>query len=160
MKEIPLTQGYVALVDDEDFERVNAFKWFAVRDKRKVYARRSGERVGKSRLNVHMHRFILGCDKQVDHIDDNGLNNQKRNLRLANDSQNRANQRKQSRPTTSKFKGVSWHRAANAWVAQIGVNGTRKHIGTFKDEVDAAQAYNFMAEEIFGEFASYNTPLT
>ncbi len=158
MREIPLTKGYVALVDDEDYERVNAFKWFAAPHRRCIYARREEVRDGK-RVVIRMHRFIMGCPEDVDHADNDGLNNQRYNLRPANNGQNQANMRKQKRQTSSRFKGVYLHRQTGKWVAQVNINGKKTNLGLFRDEVDAAQAYNFAAEEAFGGFARLNVPL-
>lgn len=156
MKEIPLTKGYVALVDDDDYERVNAHKWYATVKARRgtttVYAGRQS-----MRRTILMHRFILGCKEKVDHIDTSGINNQRYNLRPANNSQNKANSRKAS-GRTSIYKGVSWHKDTQKWQAAIAVNWKTIYLGVFKDECDAAQAYNFAAEEHFGEFARFNTP--
>ncbi len=161
MKEIQLSKGYVALVDDADFERVSAIKWHASISKGKAYA--------KDHRSVAMHSFILGGVKGVDHGDGDGLNNQRYNLRPANqipaktttrtpqDIQNSHNRRKR-KGTHSLFKGVSWHGDTGKWAAYIKVNGRQKHLGLFRDDVDAAQVYNFMAEEHFGEFALLNTP--
>ncbi len=152
MKTIKLTQGYEAMVDDEDFERVNAFKWTAAVRKLKtmpplIYA---ASRQG------YLHRFILGCTGRVDHEDGNGLNCQRFNLRPCTQSQNGANKRKYN--GASKYKGVSWHAKLQKWQVHIKVRGTKMHLGVFSDEADAATVYNFAALEHFGEFALFNQP--
>ncbi len=101
-----------------------------------------------------MHRLIMGCREKVDHRDNDGLNNQRYNLRKSTDQQNCANRQKTR--GSSQFKGVV--RDRNAWQAYIKVNGVKKNLGRFKDEFDAAQAYNFAALEAFGEFARMNKP--
>ncbi len=160
MKEIPLTRGYVALVDDEDYERVNAIKWHPsiVRNKNgvTVYAGRSISISGK-RLTVYMHRFVLGseCPRKVDHQDTNGLNNQKQNLRPCSQSQNMANGLN-GLGGSSKFKGVSWYTSRNRWEAYITKDLVRRRIGYFKNEIEAAMAYNTAAVKAFGEFARLN----
>lgn len=150
MKEIPLTQGKVALVDDEDFSRVSALKWYAWRGQDgNWYARASAN-------SKYMHRFVRADIRgMVDHRDGNGLNNQKQNLREATDSQNQANRRKR-RPTSSQFKGVNWHEGTQKWRAQIKLLGKSRHLGLFLTESGAARAYNDAARLIFGEFASLN----
>ncbi len=154
--KIVLTKGYVALVDAEDFGRVNAHKWTAmVHDKgsyKRVYAYR--KQGGK---NVYLHQFILGS-KRVDHHDHDGLNNQRYNLRGIGQSGNIANARKTTKTKSSLFKGVFWCTQRQKWMARIKLHGKAMHIGTFKDEVDAATAYNFKAFELFGEFAHCNVP--
>lgn len=160
MKTIPLSKGYVALVDDEDFERVSAFKWF-VRIKKgkyfsRVYARRQVKIDGKCR-DVMMHSFILGVIG-VDHKNHNGLDNQRRNLRKATEGQNQQNGRQEG-GSLSPYRGVfkGW---GNKWRVRIRVNGKRIEVGSFADEVDAATAYNFAAYEHHGEFAIFNTPIS
>lgn len=157
MKELPLTQGYVALVDDEDYERLRVYKWHAVvipsKNKTAVYAARG---IWTEKRRIYMHREILACKEKVDHRDTNGLNNQRYNLRPATKSQNNMNQRKSR--GSSRFKGVAWDKIHGAWQAGVKKDGIRHHIGTFRDEADAAQAYNFKAEELFGPYARLNTP--
>ena len=149
MKEIPLTQGQVALIDDEDFERVNKFKWQATKKRNGYYARRSVYG-GNS---IYLHSFIMNTRSQLDHIDHNGLNCQKINLRLANHSQNQQNTKKKN-SGTSQYKGVSWN--GKKWFAQIKINGITKYIGLYDNEIDAAKAYDLEAEKLFGEFAQLN----
>ena len=158
MKEIKLTQGYVALVDDEDFERVNQFKWYAYvkhlyRKSGSVYAQR---RVQKS--TQQMHRFIIGVTDskvKVDHEDRNGLNNQRFNLRAPTDGQNGHNS-KVYETNKSGFKGVSWHKLHKKWQARISVNDRGIHLGLFTDPLEAACAYDMAAVKYFGEFAHCN----
>jgi hypothetical protein len=109
-----------------------------------------------------MHHFILGEKTRVDHHDGNSLNNRRGNLRIATQSQNRANIGKPSGNHSSRYKGVAWNKGKSAtgggWRAQIGFDYKKIHLGCFKDEVDAATAYNFKAFELFGEFARFNHP--
>ncbi len=162
MKEIPLTQGYVALVDDEDFERVNAHKWRAhVISKTPnllVYAVRSLTRINRKRTHIYMHHFILGSKSLRDHWDDNGLNNQRSNLRPATCAQNVANARKRG-GCSSRYRGVGWRRDIQKWTARIVKDGVEYRIGYFREECDAALAYNLKAYELFGDFARFNEPL-
>lgn len=157
MKEIPLTKGYVALVDDDDYPALSAVKWRVLRTKGgRFYAIRNGTRLpGKrprKRPVIAMHQVVAGY-KYPDHIDGNGLNNQRRNLRPANCSQNAANTR--HRGGVSLFKGVALSRSGR-WRAYIRVNYKQIHLGSFDDEKAAATAYNQAAKSHFGEYALLN----
>jgi hypothetical protein len=150
MKEIPLTQGKVALVDDEDFEAVSAVKWYA-QQSRVWYAAHKRDRL------VYMHRMILTAPPgmQVDHINGNGLDNRRSNLRLCSNSQNHANLRKRPE-TSSRFKGVYWNKARRKWHAQIKVNQCTFYLGLFESEEAAGAAYDRAAAEHFGVFSRLN----
>jgi hypothetical protein len=152
MKTIPLSQGKVALVDDEDFEYLNQWKWSAKCSGYSFYAQRMF-RINGIRKMIMMHRFILGVEKNrdIDHIDHDGLNNQKRNLRLVTHSQNMANSRK-GEGFTSKYKGVSFDKMNGKWVVDIA----GKRVGRFADEEEAARAYNEAAKKLYGDFAFLN----
>ena len=162
MKTITLAQGYVALVDDEDYERVNQFVWYPHFDRRKdgsvknVYAVRNVHINGKRTART-MHTLIME-HTPVDHRDHDGLNNQRTNLRKASGTQNNQNARKR-RDSTSGFKGVTWYKALNKWMAQIQNNGKKIHLGYFTDILDAARAYDAAALKYFGEFAVTNVML-
>lgn len=160
MREIPLTQGYVAVVDDRDYKRVSAYKWHAQVERRKdgsvkaVYARRN-KRVDEQGYVQHLHRFIMGVDdptKQVDHRDHNGLNNRRKNLRRCSNAQNQANRRVDV-DNRSGFKGVAWKKDKGKYQSRITVNGKMKFLGYFSDKKLAAEAYQAAAKSIFGEFA-------
>lgn len=153
MKEIKLTQGYVALVDDEDFEYLNQFSWHADKSKTNIYASRKITVNGK-RINQRMQWDVMG-NKWCDHIDLNGLNNQKSNLRKCTKQQNNMNQ-KPRKNSSSKFKGVSWKKKINKWQSQIEFNKKGIYIGVFQSEIEAAKAYDKKALELFGEFAWLN----
>lgn len=153
MKEIQLTQGQIALVDDEDFENLNQFRWCAVKIGRTFYAVRNVRIDGKKR-GVRMHCQILG-GKLIDHKDHNGLNNQKSNLRFCTASQNCMNKRKRKN-CVSIYKGVCFHKQHKRWLAHIKKDGKDNHLGYFVTEIDAAKAYNIKAVELFGEFANLN----
>lgn len=164
MKEIKLTKGYVALVDDSDYDHLSNYKWFAsICNGGKVYAGRNSKYIkGVKRFHISMHRYLLGLintdrNTVVDHIDGNGLNNQRANLRICSRSVNNAN-KKSKVGSTSKYLGVSlWKRLSGTtcWKAQISNKGTI-HIGFFETEEAAALAYNIKAIEIRGEFARLN----
>ena len=162
MKTIELTKGYVAIIDDGDYEMLAAHKWSAHENKHKdgairtVYARRGC--VEKKRYkNVFMHREVLGAgrDQTVDHINSNGLDNTRKNLRLCTSSQNSQNSRLR-KTNTSGFKGVSRQTQGQKWQARIEVNGINIHLGTFEFSKQAARAYDKAAKEHHGEFARLN----
>jgi len=155
MKEIALTQGKVALVDDEDFERVSQFKWFAHTDGTNWYALRK-KTIGGKEITIRMHQYVMGQTDEVDHRNGFGLDNQKRNLRFATTSQNQANKRKQRIPSSSKYKGVCFRKDTNKWRAYIGVNQHLLHLGSYDSEQDAAVSYNHAAMIYFGDFARLN----
>ena len=151
-RQVELTQGCVALVDDADFEVVNQHKWYIKRDKRK------DTKYAVMLDGTRMHRFILGLPSGssplVDHRDLNGLNNQRENLRTCTPAQNRSNTRKSH--GSSQFKGVSLK--GSRWVAYIKTNKKTKYLGAFEHELVAALAYDAAAREHFGEFARCNFP--
>jgi hypothetical protein len=151
---IALTQGLFAKVSPCDFDRVNQFKWNAQIGKTNNYARRGVWLAGKNRSRCErMHNFILGI-KWIDHLNGDGLDNRRENLRAATNSQNCANTRKLV-PRTSKFKGVYWDGVNSKWSAQVS-SGNKKRLGRFKEEIDAARAYDMAAIDAWGEFANTN----
>lgn len=161
MKCIKLTQGKYALVDDEDYEQVNKRKWYVSYDNKKWYARRNiTDPSTKKRIRIRMHREIMDCPKglDVDHVNHNGLDNRKCNLRICTHSQNLFNQLPRRTNTTSKYKGVYWNKKDRRWRASIGIDGKQIYIGNFSTEIKAAEAYGKKAKELFGEFAYLNLP--
>ena len=154
MKEIQLTQGKIALVDDADFERVNAYKWCYANGYAATRSK-DGKRGGK---NIYMHSFITGV-VDTDHIDFNGLNNQRHNLRAATRSQQQMHRRVWGQ---RKYKGVylsspQWGKMrAKPWFSQIQIEGKQIHLGYFLTEEEGAIAYNEAAIKLFGEFAVLN----
>jgi hypothetical protein len=149
MKEIILTRGYVALIDDCDFELVSKYKWQANVHNHVVYA---GTDVNRTR--ILMHRLILQAPKGilVDHIDHNGLNNTRDNLRLATRSQNGYNARL-SKGNTSGVKGVYWCNYYHKWCALIHTKEKRYHVGYFATLEEAAEATRIKRLELHGKFA-------
>ncbi len=160
MKEIPLTQGKVALVDDDDYEWLIQWKWHYHRSSndRGGYAATWGSHNLSPRPHTMMHRLILGATSgsQIDHVNHNGLDNRRCNLRLCTRSQNAANQRAWDRCKTSQFKGVSWHKSTRKWIAYGKAYQKMHHLGLFGTEREAAQAYNEFAVKTWGEFARVN----
>lgn len=155
MKNVPLTQGQYAIVDDEDYERVTQFKWQCHIDRSgQKYARRTDYSNGGKRL-VTMHSFIKPPPVGMinDHRDGNGLNNQKTNLRECTRSQNCMNRRSRQ---PHGFKGIAFNRQLQKWVAFIRTKGHTYHLGVFIEPISAARAYNQKAIELFGEFAKLN----
>lgn len=141
MKEIQLTQGQVALIDDEDFELVSQYKWYAqYYSHRDVYAGRS--RAGMRGKMILLHNFIVRPDEgyTVDHINRNPLDNRRCNLRLANSTQQVLNQGLKSNAKVP-YKGVAMVRSGK-YVACVGAFGDVNHIGTFDSPTDAALAYD------------------
>lgn len=157
MKEIPLTQGHVALVDDADFESVSKFKWHATKGLSGIwYARRNVRKPDGTRMTQRLHQFLMPGVLMVDHEDGDGLNNRRYNLRHCTPSQNQCNSRKRAGSSTSK--GVSWNLRQGKWIAYINLNGKRRHLGLFKSEDAAAQAYDTAARTLHKEFAAPNFP--
>jgi hypothetical protein len=139
MKEIPLTQGKVALVDDEDYERVSCLKWHVQRNCRTFYAKRNTPSKTGNQGAELMHRTILNNpDLEVDHIDGNGLNNQRSNLHLVS---HRRNQQNRHHPKTSRFPGVYWKKKDCRWVSQIKIDGETIYLGSFLTEEEAYFRY-------------------
>lgn len=159
MKLIPLTRGLSAMVDDEDYDYLNKFKWHAVKSRYTFYAVTNNfDKSISSKKSLCMHRMIIDVLEKpvlVDHADRDGLNNQKYNLRECSHSSNCAN-RKSRVNSTSNYIGVSWCKKAKKWKPQIMKDGKRTYLGAFKDEKYAALVYNEAAKRIHGEFANLN----
>lgn len=160
MKTIPLTQGKVAIVDDEDYEKLAGHKWYAQmgnneknKNKRIYYAARCAKR-----KTILMHREIMSCPEgmEVDHINGDTLYNRKSNLRICTHADNTYN--KKPKIATSSYKGVSVHNSTKKWYSQISYKHKKHYIGLFKHEVRAAKAYDNRALELFGEYARCNFP--
>ena len=162
-REVPLTRGYVAIVDADDYEKVAAFSWQAKIDRSKhdgsiirVYAHgRVGQYANGKPMMAKMHRVILGLtDSRIDcdHKNHDGLDNRRENLRVCTRSQNNHNRR----PKRWKFKGVSPTYGGKRWRATIRANGKQMHLGAFRTIEEAAAAYDKAALRYFGEFAQTN----
>lgn len=158
MKEIPLTQNKFAIIDDDDWDVVIQYKWYALKQRKKYYAVAHTKKVDGKDTLIGMHRLIMNAPSgvEVDHADRDPLNNQRSNLRFATASQQGTNKDKIP-GCSSKYKGVSWKRDCGLWIAQIRVKKLI-YLGTFKSEIDAAKAYDQAAIKNFGEFAKLNFP--
>ena len=158
--EIQLSQGLVGLIDEEDAEFVLRWKWYAIRSKHTFYViRNHPASEDRGRQTVRLHRELLKAPEvmEVDHINGNGLDNRRCNIRLATCAQNSRNRRSLI-GSTSHYLGVSWHKTNLRWQAQIQAEGRQIHLGVFVDEVDAAKAYDDAARLYHGEFARLNFP--
>lgn len=164
MKKIPLTQGKFALVDDEDFEFLNQWKWFFHINPKDSsgYAIRNGTRSATgTRRRIAMHRVLMKAKKKdiCDHKNGNGLDNRKNNLRLCDKFQSCWNRRKSIRKKLNALKGVTKvknHRGIPTyWIARICFKGTRIYLGTFKTKKLAESAYKKKALELHKEFAKW-----
>lgn len=153
MTQILLPDGLVALVDDEDTELVGKYKWVSRRERcgRTFYVQRNVILEDGRRTTQQLHQLIMGA-VGVDHINRNGLDNRRSNLRLATPSQNAAN----SGPRSGSYKGVTQRQAR--WRAQIRIDGHNMQIGTYDTPEDAARAYDARAFAAWGEFAYLNFP--
>jgi len=142
--EVPLTQGLVALIDDEDWEKVKGRKWYA-RKSRNTYYAVSNKSITGGRTSLLMHRLVMGLeygDSQcIDHIDHNGLNNQKSNLEIVTHAQNGRRKAARISKGTSKYRGVTRHNELSKWRARCSSpDGVEKSLGLFDSEEDAARA--------------------
>lgn len=161
MKEIILRGKDIdkkCIVDDEDFERLNKYKWYLGTSGyvvRVVYL--GGGVKDKIQKQVYIHRIILNCPigKFTDHINHNKLDNRKSNLRICSLTENNFNKKTQSN-NKSGYKGVYWDKFRNKWVAQFHLNRKHYYIGRFDDKIEAAKAYNNAIIKIAGEFARLN----
>lgn len=154
-KMIELTKGYFAKIDAEEYDKVAIRKWSVEIKNRRNYAKCC---IGSK--TTLMHRHILGITDtniHVDHINHNGLDNRKSNLRISTVLQNSFN-RRSNNGSTSQYKGVSWKSERNKWRAEIRVGGKDKQLGYFNSEIEAARKYDAEAKAAFGEFAFLNFP--
>lgn len=155
MKQIPLTRGKHALVDDGDFESLSKFDWYALSGRRgKFYAARHFP--GNHSLVILMHRQLLAAlpDEEVDHEDGDSLNNRRKNLRLATRVQQCANATRRT-DNSSGAKGVN-RRPNGRFQVQIGSGKTRKCLGTFDTFQQASEVYNIAARQRWGHFSKTN----
>ena len=162
MKVIELTRDQVAIVDDEDFERLAQWRWFCglSQDKKRFYAVRtakSSDGAHTPGIRILMHRVILGVKKGVlvDHQNMNGLDNRKQNIRICTPSQNLSNTTK--RPNCSSvLKGACWDKERQKWLSSIQHDEKTYFLGRFSTEQEAHEAYRVAAVRLHGAFARFN----
>jgi hypothetical protein len=161
MRQLLLTKGYHALVDEDDYYWVSQFNWQAIELDGQVYARRNKKKgILKSNepYEVYLHRVVMKCtdkSKVVDHIDHDGLNCQKSNLRICKKDENNR-YTSSHKDSVSKHLGVSYDKSRDKWVAQLKHNGVRVLSKRYNTETEAAEAYNKASSEHNKEFATIN----
>jgi hypothetical protein len=151
MKEIALTQGKVALVDDEDFDELSRYKWHARKDNSNMcYAGRNSEKINGRRHTIRMHWHIIGKPEKpftVDHINGDGTDNQRSNLRIVSDRDNQCN-RVHGKIKSSKYPGVRKSGDSGRFKATIVINGKKKHLGCYDSPEIAFESYKAARQEI------------
>lgn len=162
-KKIPLSTGRsgkrpakgYAIVDELDFEELNQHKWSLLVSRNTEYAQRQVRNADGKVANVTMHVLLMNPPHgmEVDHIDGNGLNNQRANLRVCTRTQNRQNVGAMKN-NKSGYKGVTLHKVTGKWLAQIRANGKHYHLGLFTDPKEASAAYIEACEKYHGEYAN------
>jgi hypothetical protein len=159
-RRIALTKGQFAIVDAADYEELLKYKWHVAGNGKMLYAQRMArsKRLGQRQYKVKMHRQIMNVPGGlfVDHINHNGLDNRRSNLRIVTKMQNNWNKRKLKSGCSSKYKGVSFFKRSGKWQARIVHNGNNIFIGQYEDEESAARAYDEKAKALFEEYAALN----
>ena len=159
MKKIKLSQGFETLVDDEDYKYLKKMKWYVlIQPNGRKYAIANGwDFIKHKRFSIRMHRVITKATKgkDVDHLNSNGLDNRKCNLRLCSRSENLGRKRVFIKKT-SKFRGISYDKNRDKWKARIRFNKKQVFIGRFSSENEAAEAYNYKSASLSKEYAILN----
>ena len=154
VERIYLADGLFAVVNTADYKKLSQYRWYTAKRGRQIYAicRKNGK-------EVYMHRMIMRPRKGyiVDHIDHNGLNNRRDNLRVCTARQHQAN-RGPAGSGSSRFVGVFFNRRIGKWQAHIMAHGKHYYLGVYDDEIEAAKARDRKAYELHGEFAYLNFP--
>lgn len=150
---ITLTRGQHAIIDLCDLPLVDGYNWYAVKKSNTFYAARTHRANGCKKI-IHMHRVICGDDvsDSIDHINGNGLDNTRKNLRPCSNKENCRNQGLRSN-NKSGIKGVGWQKREKKWRARIDVDGKCISLGYYSDIADAEKAYEQAAIKYFGDFA-------
>jgi hypothetical protein len=164
MAAIRLTQDKIAIIDDDDFERVSKHKWYyrgryGSRVNEQGYVLRTVRETGKKQTTISLQRFVMNNPEgfQVDHVNGDRLDNRKCNLRVATMEQNSHNSTLRKN-NTSGFKGVYFKKANQRFFAKISINKKPTHLGYFSTAIDAAKTYDEAARKHYGEFATLNFP--
>lgn len=155
-----MSQPRYAKVDPADYKRLRKYEWFATKKRNRFYVRRhAAAGKGKEKL-IYLHQEVIEVPDGmvIDHINHDGMDNRRANLRPATHSQNMCHIRKRPGTKHSKFKGVCWKKKNRKWEAAIGFQKKRIHLGYFCSEIEAARAYDEAAKKYHGEFACLNFP--
>jgi hypothetical protein len=160
-RRIHMAQPKYAKVDPADYKRLRGYEWLAKKGRSSFYARRraAGSKAGKEAL-IYLHQEVIEVPEGmvVDHINHDGMDNRRANLRAATYSQNLCHRKKRSGAKQSKYKGIYWRKKNRKWQAVITFDRKKIYLGYFRNEIDAAKAYDRAAMKYHGEFASLNFP--
>jgi hypothetical protein len=156
---IPLSKGYIAIIDDKDYVKLNKYKWHVLEGKNGVNYATAKIKIDGIRTSVRMHRVVMGLKhfdvSQIDHINHNGLDNRRENLRMCSKHQNNMN-RRPNKNRTSRYKGLTLQKTTGKWISRISIDGKYLNLGTYKEETVAALKYDKAALKHYGEYANLN----